>query len=38
MTQIVQNIKMYKNITELFFKLISDFGHKETGKYLDRKM
>ncbi len=25
-------------IVELFFKMIPDFGHKETGKYLDSKM
>jgi len=27
-----------KDIVELFFKMIPDFGHKETGKYLDGKM
>ncbi|TCD02709.1 UDP-N-acetylglucosamine 4,6-dehydratase [Pedobacter psychroterrae] len=27
-----------KDIVELFFKMIPDFGHKETGKYLDAKM
>jgi len=27
-----------EQIVELFFKLIPDFGHKETGKYLDGKM
>ena len=27
-----------KDILELFFKLIPDFGHKETGIYLDSKM
>jgi FlaA1/EpsC-like NDP-sugar epimerase len=27
-----------ENIVELFFKMIPDFGHKETGKYLDGKM
>lgn len=26
------------NIVELFFDMIPDFGHKETGKYLDSKM
>lgn len=26
------------DITSLFFKMIPDFGHKETGKYLDHKM
>ena len=25
-------------IFELFLKMIPDFGHKETGKYLDSKM
>ena len=27
-----------EEIVDLFFKMISDFGHKETGKYLDSKM
>ncbi|MBU2995982.1 UDP-N-acetylglucosamine 4,6-dehydratase [Cellulophaga baltica] len=27
-----------EEIVSLFFKLIPDFGHKETGKYLDSKM
>jgi FlaA1/EpsC-like NDP-sugar epimerase len=27
-----------KNIVELFFEMIPNFGHKETGKYLDGKM
>lgn len=27
-----------EQIVELFFKMIPDFGHKETGKYLDSKM
>lgn len=27
-----------QSIVELFFKMIPDFGHKETGKYLDGKM
>tara|TARA_R110000868_G_scaffold411493_3_gene704692 strand:- start:57257 stop:58447 length:1191 start_codon:yes stop_codon:yes gene_type:complete len=27
-----------QEIVELFFKMIPDFGHKETGKYLDGKM
>ena len=27
-----------QQIVELFFKMIPDFGHKETGKYLDSKM
>jgi len=26
------------DIVKEFFKLIPDFGHKETGKYLDGKM
>ena len=25
-------------IVSLFFKMLPDFGHKETGKYLDGKM
>ncbi|WP_332029732.1 UDP-N-acetylglucosamine 4,6-dehydratase [Kaistella sp.] len=27
-----------QEIVDLFFKMIPDFGHKETGKYLDSKM
>src|SRR5690554_4997392 len=27
-----------EEIVELFFRMIPDFGHKETGKYLDSKM
>jgi FlaA1/EpsC-like NDP-sugar epimerase len=27
-----------QEIVDLFFKMIPDFGHKETGKYLDAKM
>jgi UDP-N-acetylglucosamine 4,6-dehydratase len=27
-----------QDIVDLFFKMIPDFGHKETGKYLDAKM
>lgn len=27
-----------EKIVDLFFKMIPDFGHKETGKYLDSKM
>ncbi|WP_022941187.1 UDP-N-acetylglucosamine 4,6-dehydratase [Psychromonas hadalis] len=27
-----------EKIVKLFFKMIPDFGHKETGKYLDSKM
>jgi hypothetical protein len=26
------------DIVKLFFEMIPDFGHKETGKYLDSKM
>ena len=26
------------DILELYFSLIPDFSHKETGKYLDQKM
>lgn len=41
-----KNIKQMKvnkewkkeQIVELFFKMIPDFGHQETGKYLDSKM
>ena len=27
-----------EEIVNLFFKMIPDFAHKETGKYLDSKM
>jgi hypothetical protein len=27
-----------EEIVALFYKMIPDFGHKETGKYLDGKM
>ncbi|ENO1897074.1 UDP-N-acetylglucosamine 4,6-dehydratase, partial [Vibrio vulnificus] len=27
-----------EQIVALFFTMIPDFGHKETGKYLDSKM
>ncbi|NNE33123.1 MAG: UDP-N-acetylglucosamine 4,6-dehydratase [Winogradskyella sp.] len=27
-----------EDLTQLFFEMIPDFGHKETGKYLDHKM
>ena len=27
-----------EEIVQLFFTMIPDFGHKETGKYLDSKM
>ena len=27
-----------EDIVKLFFKMIPDFGHKETGKYLDNRM
>jgi len=34
-----QNRRWTKNeIVDLFFHMIPDFGHKETGKYLDAKM
>ena len=37
--QLKENKKWKKeDIVELFFKMIPDFGHKETGKYLDSKM
>jgi len=36
----LQNKRSWKkeDIVEEFFKMIPDFGHKETGKYLDGKM
>ncbi len=39
----LNNLKKVKRwskeeIVELFFEMIPDFGHKETGKYLDAKM
>jgi FlaA1/EpsC-like NDP-sugar epimerase len=42
-TKTIQQLKSNKNWTktnlvELFFDMIPDFGHKETGKYLDSKM
>ena len=42
-TEKIQQLKIDKKwskeeIVELFFKMIPDFGHKETGKYLDSKM
>jgi FlaA1/EpsC-like NDP-sugar epimerase len=42
-TNTIQNLKTNKSwkkeqIVELFFDMIPDFGHKETGKYLDGKM
>ena len=34
-----QNLQWSKDdIVKEFFRLIPDFGHKETGKYLDGKM
>jgi len=35
-----KNVKSWtkEEIVALFFKMIPDFGHKETGKYLDGKM
>ena len=41
--KIIASLKVDKSwtkdqIVELFFKMIPDFGHKETGKYLDGKM
>ena len=32
------NLKGKEQIVKLFFKMIPDFAHKETGKYLDGKM
>jgi len=42
-TNTLQNMKADKvwtkeEIVKLFFKMIPDFGHKETGKYLDGRM
>jgi len=42
-TEAIKEMKEKKSWTKeelvkLFFKLIPDFGHKETGKYLDEKM
>jgi len=38
-SQMKKNKKWHKEqIIELFFKMIPEFGHKETGKYLDSKM
>lgn len=36
----LKNIRKWnkEEIVELFFTMIPDFGHKETGKYLDSKM
>ena len=41
--QTISKLKLDKSwtkdeIVKLFFKMIPDFGHKETGKYLDSKM
>jgi FlaA1/EpsC-like NDP-sugar epimerase len=41
--QYINGIKLTKSwtkeqIVRLFYKMISDFGHQETGKYLDGKM
>ncbi|MCF6222630.1 MAG: polysaccharide biosynthesis protein [Flavobacteriaceae bacterium] len=38
-SELIQNKKWNKNeLVELFFKMIPNFNHKETGKYLDSKM
>jgi len=42
-TEKIDNLKKNRawkkeEIIKLFFKMIPDFGHKETGKYLDSKM
>ena len=39
----INRLRSFKNWTKdeivaLFHKMIPDFGHKETGKYLDSKM
>ena len=46
LTHFEQTIASYKQqkawtkeqLVELFHQMIPDFGHKETGKYLDSKM
>jgi len=39
MNELKKNMSWSKeDIVQEFFKLIPDFGHKETGKYLDEKM
>ncbi len=46
LTLFEQQIAVYKQekawtkeqIVELFHQMLPDFGHKETGKYLDSKM
>ena len=42
-TTSIQKLRLEKKwnknqIMDLFFMMIPDFGHKETGKYLDSKM
>ncbi len=42
-TETIKKLKENKawtkeKIVKLFFKMIPDFGHKETGKYLDGRM
>ncbi|WP_214192685.1 hypothetical protein [Morganella morganii] len=38
-TEMKANRKWNKEqLVELFYKMIPNFGHKETGKYLDSKM
>lgn len=42
-TQTIEHLKASgqwtkKDLVDLFYNLIPDFGHKETGKYLDSKM
>ncbi|NNG45148.1 UDP-N-acetylglucosamine 4,6-dehydratase [Pseudoalteromonas sp. NEC-BIFX-2020_002] len=36
--ELKRDIWFKEQIVELFFEVIPDFGHKETGKYLDSKM
>lgn len=37
-TELKRDVWSKEQIVELFFEMIPDFGHKETGKYLDSKM
>ena len=33
-----KNIWTKKDLLDLFFELLPEFSHKETGKYLDQRM
>ena len=37
-TELKRGVWSKEQIVELFFEMIPDFGHKDTGKYLDSKM